>query len=166
VDGILRGQVDSRDQAIVPPETLGERIETRARERRLAARPRFEDYAIAFAAAVRALEAGHPSVAREGFSLVARGAPDSELGRDAEYYERLAQFRVRERQGEDREVLLTEFQARADAAWDRAMERKDPLACRNALAWERVRITLIEEIRPGADLAEFRERVDLLRGCS
>jgi anti-sigma factor RsiW len=163
---LWKGEAAARNE-VKAPEGLEEQIAASAdRLLRRGARPRSEDYRIAYAAALRALESGRPELARKGFSIVALGIPESDLARDAEYNERIAQFRIREKQGEERSLILRDLGERADHAWDRAQEVRDRPTCRYALAYERARLTLLEEIQPRVDRAPFEDRVRILKACS
>lgn len=157
----------SRDDAgVAEPGTLDEQVTIAARRRGALHKPRSEDYEIAYAAAFRALESGELDLARRGFRLVALGIPESGLARDAEFNDRLVQFRVLERQGVDPEMILLQASERAEQAWDRAQETRSTATCREALALERVHVLLLGEIRPGSDAAPFEERISRLRMCS
>jgi TolA-binding protein len=153
------------DAGVAEPGTLDEQVADAARRRALH-KPRSEDYEIAYAAAFRALESGELDLARRGFRLVALGIPESGLARDAEFNDRLVQFRVLERQGVDPDMILIQASERAEQAWDRAQEIRSTATCREALALERVRVVLLGEIRPGGDTAAYEERISRLRACS
>ncbi|TPW11130.1 MAG: hypothetical protein FD129_1740, partial [bacterium] len=137
---------------------------SKADEMSSAAPPTDPDYAMVFAAASRAREAGLQSLAQRGFALVREGIPDDDLAREAEYEEILAGARMEIVAGTDPAVVSKKLEGNAATSWAAVVPGEKP-TCRKALAALRAAITMAGELgRPyapndaDARLAQRRSR--------
>lgn len=123
------------------------------------------DYAMVFAAASRAREAGNQPLARRGFALVRTGIPEDDLAREAEYQEILAAARMEIAEGGDPAVVSQRLDREAAASWA-ALDRTQKQSCRTALANLRVAMALAAERGRPLPVDDADARLQQLRSCA
>jgi len=123
------------------------------------------EYAMVFAAASRAREAGNQALARRGFALVRAGIPEDDLAREAEYEETLATARMEIANGGDQVVITQRLNDDAASSWD-AHAPDQKLTCRTALADLRAAMTLARELGRPLPLEDVDTRLQQLRSCA
>jgi len=123
------------------------------------------DYAMVFAAASRAREAGNQPLARRGFALVRTGIPDDDLAREAEYEEVLATARMEIAEGGDPAVVAQRLAHDAADSWG-AVDPAQKQSCRTALANLRAAMTLAAEQGRPLPVEDADARLQQLRSCA
>lgn len=123
------------------------------------------EYAMVFAAASRAREAGQQELARRGFEMVSTGIPEDDLARDAEYEAVLAAARMEIAAGGDPAMVSRRLANDAAAPLDTADSAQKP-ACRTALANLRTAMTLAAEQGRPLPVDDADARLQQLRSCA